>query len=44
MAARRTLEDGWDAEVGETAESLADNMDLGTIEPTPILDRCQPVG
>ena len=29
-------------EGGQTAESVADGLDLGTIEPTPILDGCRP--
>jgi hypothetical protein len=31
-----------EGEAGETAESMSTASDLGTIEPTPILDRCRP--
>jgi len=40
--ARRFLQETWEAEWQETAESVASALDLGTIEPTPILDRCRP--
>ena len=40
--ARRILNEAWEAERQETAESVASALDLGTIEPTPILDRCRP--
>jgi len=36
------LREVWEAETGQTAESVADGLDLGTIEPTPILDGCRP--
>jgi hypothetical protein len=32
----------WEAEAGETVENVSEQCDLGTIEPTPILDRCRP--
>jgi hypothetical protein len=42
VAARRELREFWEAESGQTAEGVAVALDLGTIEPTPILDRCRP--
>lgn len=41
-AALRLLSEVWEAEPDETAESMASALDVGTIEPTPILDRCRP--
>lgn len=40
--AGRFLRECWEAEEEQTAESVANVLDLGTIEPTPILDGCRP--
>lgn len=42
-AAHRWLRGLWEAEPEQTAESLALAADLGTIEPTPLLDGCRPM-
>ena len=41
-AARDDLREIWDAEPGQTAESMAASLDLGTIDAAPMLDRCRP--
>lgn len=41
-AAGRFLADAWEAEPDGTAESMAGEMGVGRMEPTPILDRCRP--
>ncbi len=41
-AAVRLLREYWDAEDGHSAEEMANALDLGTIEPTPVLDGCRP--
>jgi hypothetical protein len=41
-AAWRQLRECWEAEPDETAESMAAALDLGRIEPTPVLDRFRP--
>jgi hypothetical protein len=41
-AARDLLRECWEAEPGESAESMARALDLGTIEPTPIIEGCRP--
>ncbi len=40
--AGRWLQEMWEAEPDTTAESLADALDLGTIEATPMIDRYRP--
>ncbi len=41
-AAVRLLREYWDAEAGSSIEEMANALDLGTIEPTPVLDGCRP--
>jgi hypothetical protein len=41
--AARWLTEVWEAEPDATAESMAEQMSVGRMEPTPILDRCRPV-
>jgi hypothetical protein len=41
-SAGRWLFEAWEAEPGETAESMAGSMSVGRIEPTPVFDRCRP--
>jgi hypothetical protein len=41
-SAATALQEWWEAEPGETAESMAAASDVGTIEPTPLLDRYRP--
>jgi len=41
-AARGLLREFWEAEAEQTAESVASALGVGTIEPTPVLDRCRP--
>ncbi len=41
-AAVRLLRECWDAEAGQSVAEMAKALDLGTIEPTPVLDGCRP--
>jgi hypothetical protein len=39
--ARRWMLEMWEAEPDLTAEEMANSLDLGTIEPTPMVDACR---
>jgi hypothetical protein len=41
-AAGRFLQEIWEADPEETAESMASSLGLGTIDPAPILDMFRP--
>ncbi|HKQ60679.1 MAG TPA: hypothetical protein VJS92_05290, partial [Candidatus Polarisedimenticolaceae bacterium] len=38
----KLLQECWDAEWGRTAESVAETLDLGRMDSTPVLERCRP--